>query len=84
MKHFCRQASRLESDAFERKLAPGERLRLQFHLLFCSACRHYRRDLQMMQHIFQLIRTQPEHLDQGMSEEDRAHILDALKRISAE
>lgn len=84
MKHFCRQASRLESDAFERRLTLTEQLRLRLHLLLCSACRCYRRELQLMRTIFRRIQDQPGDLGHGMSDNERAHILNTLHRIAGE
>ncbi|RMH62910.1 MAG: zf-HC2 domain-containing protein [Zetaproteobacteria bacterium] len=40
MKHFsCLEATRLASDALERRLTPMERLRLRLHLMMCAMCR---------------------------------------------
>lgn len=84
MKHFCREASRLESDAFERRLSPVEQLRLRLHLLICGACRDYRQELRLMRQLFRRIRQGPEELGHGMSEAEKAEILDALHRVSGE
>lgn len=81
MKHFCREASRLESDAFERQLTPVEKLRLRLHLLICGACREYRAELRLMRQLFQRIQRQPDSLGHGMSEATRTEILDALHRV---
>lgn len=40
MNHFCRQASRLTSDTFERPLRVSERIKLTVHLWMCASCRH--------------------------------------------
>lgn len=37
----CQQATRLLSDARERKLTLSERGALKFHLLMCSGCRNF-------------------------------------------
>lgn len=37
----CQQATRLLSDARERTLTFGERSALKFHLLMCSGCRNF-------------------------------------------
>lgn len=34
----CKEASRLSSQALDRKLATGERFALRFHLMLCGAC----------------------------------------------
>lgn len=84
MKHFCREASRLESDAFERRLRPVERFRLRFHLLLCGACRNYRQELRLMRQIFRRIRREQGDPGHGMSEAERVQILDALQRVTEE
>lgn len=40
----CKAASRLLSQANDRRLTFGERLRLKFHLLICRSCRHFSAD----------------------------------------
>jgi hypothetical protein len=37
----CRQVSRLQSAAIEQPLSLGQRIGLRFHLLVCSWCRRY-------------------------------------------
>lgn len=41
----CREASRLISDAMDRKLSRYEQVSLQFHLLLCHNCRHFRQQM---------------------------------------
>jgi predicted anti-sigma-YlaC factor YlaD len=41
----CRQASRLISEAMDRKLSFMERLGLRLHLMICTACRAWRRQV---------------------------------------
>jgi hypothetical protein len=84
MNHFCREASRLESDALERRLTLAERLRLRLHLLVCDACRNYRAELRLMRQLFRRIQKAPEGIGRGMSEAERAEILAALKRVGGE
>lgn len=47
--YSCHQASRLISDALERKLAPTERLRLRMHLMFCKMCRDYEQNIHLLE-----------------------------------
>ena len=54
----CRQATRLMSEALDRRLSVGERLALRLHNSMCSGCTHYR------QHMH-LLRTVSEHVKQG-------------------
>lgn len=41
----CREATQLASEARDRKLRPGERIGLGFHLLLCALCRRYAREI---------------------------------------
>ena len=41
----CREASRLLSEARERRLGLGERLALRLHLLVCAGCNNFRKQL---------------------------------------
>lgn len=44
----CRHASELISESMDRTLSLRERAALRFHLLVCSACRNYRRQLALI------------------------------------
>lgn len=48
MNHFCRQASQLLSDHYERPLSSSEKIRLRLHLLICGMCRNYGSSLAFM------------------------------------
>jgi len=48
MKHFCREASKLASDAHERQLGLIERLRLRLHLWMCAPCNNYVANLKIL------------------------------------
>jgi predicted anti-sigma-YlaC factor YlaD len=41
----CKEAARNVAEALEHELPLGRRLALRFHLLICSACRRYRRQV---------------------------------------
>jgi predicted anti-sigma-YlaC factor YlaD len=41
----CRDVSRLVSESLDRRLPAGQRLLVAGHLLICSACRRFRRQL---------------------------------------
>ena len=41
----CKDASRLLSEARERRLGPGERLALRLHLMVCTGCDNFRKQL---------------------------------------
>jgi predicted anti-sigma-YlaC factor YlaD len=47
----CDRASRLLSHSQERQLNGAERCALSFHLLICTACRKYKRQLKFMRSV---------------------------------
>lgn len=47
----CRHATRLLSEAQERKLSFGERAGLKFHTAICSSCRYFGRHIQALRDI---------------------------------
>lgn len=44
----CRAATQLVSEAQDRKLGPGERVSLGFHLVICALCRRYARQIEVI------------------------------------
>ncbi|MDQ6975720.1 MAG: hypothetical protein Q9M22_04045 [Mariprofundaceae bacterium] len=60
MNHFCRQASRLTSDRFERNLHVGERIKLAIHLWMCASCRNYASTLQVLHATLKYMRSDEE------------------------
>jgi len=82
MNHFCQQASKLVSDAYERRLAPGERLRLRWHLLICSMCRAYERDIRRIENALKRLRREPAE-DASLPEQERQRISKALHKTDA-
>jgi len=75
MKHFCREASRLMSDGYERELSLAERIRLRLHLWMCDACNNYGINLKLMRRLLGEMRTQADKRAPCLSEKDRQHIL---------
>jgi len=61
MNHYCRQASRLLSDRYERRLTAREQTRLQLHLLICGMCRNYGRSLAYMHRLFDEMQQRSEY-----------------------
>lgn len=61
----CRQATRLASEGLDRALANRERWSLRIHLLICTGCRNYHKQL-----LF--IRNACQHLRIGDDEESAA------------
>ncbi|MDT8375532.1 MAG: hypothetical protein RQ867_02210 [Mariprofundaceae bacterium] len=83
MNHFCKEASQLQSDGFERGLTVTEHIRLRIHLLICGACRNYSENLELLNNIFQGMRKQKK-IDKSISlpDGDRGRIRAALKTAS--
>ncbi len=44
----CREASRLISEGLDRKLRPGERVVLRFHVIICDACHRVEKQLKLL------------------------------------
>ena len=62
----CEEATRLLSEAQDRKLVLPEKLRLEIHLAMCSGCRHYRKQMSFLR---AACRHLGEHQGQGKSVE---------------
>jgi len=84
MNHFCKEASRLQSDGFERTLTVSERLRLRLHLLICGACRNYASNIKLLHQLFHTIQSQKESAEHVvLPENSRTRIQDSLKDRSS-
>jgi predicted anti-sigma-YlaC factor YlaD len=83
MNHFCKEASQLQSDGFERSLTLMERVQLRIHLLICAACRNYSENLKLLNNIFHGLRKQ-QKIDENVSlpDSDRDRIKEVLKNTS--
>lgn len=57
----CQQASRLLSDAQERQLSLKERTALKFHLLMCTGCRNFSRQMGTLRYIAHTYTKHSEH-----------------------
>jgi predicted anti-sigma-YlaC factor YlaD len=45
----CREATRLASESLDHRLPLGKRLALKMHLLMCSLCRNFARQIEFVQ-----------------------------------
>ena len=76
----CDGTSGLVSEAFDRDLAPVERVAVRLHLLYCAACRRYRRYCHairtMLRAAEMTLHTWPEL---KLRPEARARMMDLLK-----
>ena len=59
----CREASRLASESLDRDLGAIDRLALRSHLLCCSACRRYRRQIGLLRDAMRQIAARAESGD---------------------
>lgn len=80
MKHYCREASRLLSDGYERDLSAGERIRLRLHLWMCGACTNYRLNLEAMNRLLQTMRRHADAHAPCLTAAQRQSILQALRQ----
>ena len=46
----CSEVSRLVSQGLDRRLGPGERLRLRLHLAICEGCANFKRQMDFLRH----------------------------------
>lgn len=56
----CKSATRLASEAMDRKLSMLEQLQLRLHLAVCNGCRNFTRQLDLIRHAGKRL---GEHLD---------------------
>lgn len=75
----CRQASRLVSDGMDRQLTRMERVGLRLHLIICSACRAWRRQLLFIRRAIRQRPQADEQIDGRLSAEARQRIREALE-----
>lgn len=80
MKHFCREASRLASDAFERRLTLAERLRLRLHLWMCHPCSSYAFNLGALDRLMQQLRRHADEKAPCLSGEQKQRIEQFLQQ----
>jgi predicted anti-sigma-YlaC factor YlaD len=74
----CREATRLTSEARERRLTRWERAGLTIHLGLCRYCRRYRRQLAYLRDVVKTIVEEPA----AMSESAKARIRRKLEESS--
>ncbi len=78
----CRKASRLASDAYERRLSLGERFRMRLHILMCQSCRNCEHEIHLLHDVLALIRKRHGSLDAELSLKDREVIRNALRDLN--
>lgn len=80
MKHYCKEASHLISDAFERELKFTERFKLRLHLLMCGICRDYASSINFMNQLFKKIRSQADEKGVCLPEKARHRIEENISK----
>lgn len=80
MNHFCREASKLASDAHERQLGLIERLRLRLHLWMCAPCNHYSANLRILNGVIASMRRHADENAPCLSDRQRRSIGSFLQK----
>jgi hypothetical protein len=73
----CRDASRLQSEALDKKLSVPRRIGLFLHLLICKWCRRYGRQIRFLREAAQ---EHPEHLAEAVPQRLSAEARERIKR----
>lgn len=81
--YSCRQASRILSDALDRRLSPMEWLNLRLHLTICGMCRNYAHNIRILESVLVRLRDRPVDGPLQLSAPARALILRNLEAITA-
>jgi hypothetical protein len=80
----CRDAARMLSESMDRRLTLPERVGLRVHLLLCSLCRRYGRQLVFLRKLVgafaRIVEAQGASSASEMSPEARARIRERLER----
>ncbi len=76
--YSCRQASRIVSEAMERKLTMKERINLRIHLFVCDMCRNFKQNVHLLERTLRRIGS-GDALHEPLSERDRQTILMGLE-----
>ena len=69
----CREATRLMSEAQDRKLTLKENAELKFHNMMCSGCRNFNNQMDSLRAFMQEFAKAPEAPEQDASQEKSNH-----------
>ena len=78
----CKEIGELLSQGLDRKLSPGERIKLKFHLIICKTCSCYHKQLQFVARSARRM-MQPNKKGEGippLSDEASTRISDTIKQ----
>jgi len=80
----CKQAARLVSISFERRLCVREWLTMRTHLLMCRTCTFYRRQITALRKTFirheQVLLNTPPSTQEKLTDHVKARIKDFMKK----
>lgn len=74
----CQEMTRLLSDAMDRSLPFHLRMRMRVHLLICTLCQQYQRQLRLIRHI---LRTHGERLEKTRQQQEPSLSPEAKQRL---
>ncbi len=80
MRHYCKEATHLVSDAYERELKFTERFRLRLHLMICGLCRKHASSIHFMNRLFERMRHQADEKGTCLPEKVRRRIEENIAR----
>ncbi len=81
MRHWifsCKQISRLISESMDRRLPLSTRMGIRFHLMMCTLCRRYRKQLLFIRSLLQTNKTDEEFFCQSLPDDARKRIAKKL------
>ena len=70
----CSEVARLASESLDHELPRSSLLALRSHLVYCSACRRYARDIRRMRAAMQVLASLPAEEEPGLPDEARERI----------
>jgi hypothetical protein len=82
--YSCREASRILSDALERRLSPMEWLNLRLHLTICGMCRNYAHNIRILETVLVQLRDRAADAAERLSAPDRALILRNIESMAGD
>ncbi len=74
----CREVAQLHSESLDRPLSRSERWAVGLHLVYCSACRRFRRQLRFLRAAMQRL-NRPPHTPPPLPEAVRSRIVEAMR-----
>jgi len=80
----CKLATRLASDALDRRLSFLERLRLRLHLAMCDPCRTCKDEMKLLHKVLKQLQGKSDPDQSGLSDKDRDAIRLALQTFCKE